>query len=190
MKKSAETTQPKVEEPQVKPPFTKAIQLARKPRAPRSNATVIPTPEPEVVQPAVVVTPEPVVEVVAPVVITQEEPALLTLESLQKALQLLRQDFDTHTIKLEEILTLVSRKRKPAANGNGRVQIKDNETGAIYKSKNGVYQSMLKAGSLDALVKQGVFGNDPAHNTFGVYALFRAYPGRFVEVPPAQVQNG
>ena len=89
---------------------------------------------------------------------------------------------DNHTLKIEEIQTILGKKRTPPVNGNARVTIKDTETGAIYKSKNAVYQSMLKAGSLDALVKHGIFGADPAHNTFGVYALFRAYPGRFVEV--------
>jgi hypothetical protein len=45
---------------------------------------------------------------------------------------------------------------------------------------------MLKAGSLDDLVKLGTFGADPAHNTFGVYALFRAYPNRFIEIKPGE----
>jgi hypothetical protein len=189
VKKSAETTQAKVEEPQVKP-FTKEVQLRRKPGKKDAKATVIPIPEPEVVQPVNVVPPEPVVEVVAPVVITLEEPAPLTLESLQKALQLLRQDFDTHTVKLEEILALVSKRRKPSANGNGKVQILDTKTQITYKSKNNVYQTLLRNDELTDLISQGVFGQDPKKNSFGWYALNRAFPGRFVEVPPAQVQNG
>jgi hypothetical protein len=44
----------------------------------------------------------------------------------------------------------------------------------------------LKAGELDALVEQGVFGSDPAKNSFGCYNLFRAYPGRFVEIKPEE----
>jgi hypothetical protein len=189
VKKSAETTQVKVEEPQAKP-FTKAIQLSRKPRAPRSNTTVNPIPEPEVVQPANVVTPEHVVEPIPPVIITQEVPAPLTLESLQKAIQLLRQDLDTHTIKLEEILVLVSKRRKPAANGNGKVQILDTKTQITYKSKNNAYQTLLRNDELTDLISQGVFGADPKKNSFGWYALNRAFPGRFVEVPTVQAENG
>jgi hypothetical protein len=41
---------------------------------------------------------------------------------------------------------------------------------------------MLKAGELSDLVKAGIFGTSPEKNTFGVYALFRAYPDRFEEV--------
>ena len=185
MKKSAETTQAKVEEkaiPQEVKPFTKATQLDRKPRAPKSKVAVIPIPEPENVQPVNVVTPEPVVEVAAPVVITQELPAPLTLESLQKAIQLLRQDFDTHTIKLEEILVLVAKKRKLPANGNGKVQILDTKTQITYKSKNNVYQTLLRNDELTDLISQGVFGQNPKKNSFGWYALNRAFPGRFVEV--------
>jgi len=68
------------------------------------------------------------------------------------------------------------------------VQIKDTLTGKIYPSKNNVYQSLLKAGELDDLVKQGVFGSDPAKNSFGCYNLFRAYPNRFVEVKPEEIK--
>ena len=183
MKKSAETTQAKVEEPQVKP-FTKEAQLRRKPGKKETKPSVTPIPEPEVVQPANVVTPEPVVEPIPPIVIPIEEPAPLTLESLQKAIQLLRQDFDTHTIKLEEILTLVSKRRKPATNGNGKVQILDTKTQITYKSKNNVYQTLLRNDELTDLISQGVFGADPKKNSFGWYALNRAFPGRFVEVHP------
>jgi hypothetical protein len=48
---------------------------------------------------------------------------------------------------------------------------------------------MLKAGSLDALVKQGIFGADPAHNNFGAFALFRAYPNRFIEIKPDEASE-
>jgi hypothetical protein len=40
----------------------------------------------------------------------------------------------------------------------------------------------LKSGELDDLVKQGVFGSDPAHNSFGCYNLFRFYKDRFIEL--------
>ena len=83
-------------------------------------------------------------------------------------------------LKLEGFEALVALKRKPTA--NGKVQIRDKQTGKIYKSKNNVYQTMLKAGELSDLVKAGIFGTIPEKNTFGVYALFRAYPDRFEEV--------
>jgi hypothetical protein len=83
-------------------------------------------------------------------------------------------------LKLEGFEALVALKRKPTA--NGKVQIRDKVTGKIYKSKNSVYQTMLKAGELSDLVKAGAFGASPEKNTFGVYALFRAYPDRFEEV--------
>ena len=54
-------------------------------------------------------------------------------------------------------------------------------------SKNNVYQSLLKAGELKDLIKQGVFGAVPVHKSFGCYKLFRAFPGRFVEVKPSDV---
>ena len=63
-----------------------------------------------------------------------------------------------------------------------RIQIRDKTTGAIYKSKNNVYQSLLKAGSLKELVDLGVFGPKPEKNSFGWYQLKRAFPDRFEEV--------
>jgi len=47
----------------------------------------------------------------------------------------------------------------------------------------------LKAGELDALVKQGVFGSDPAHNSFGCYNLFRFYKDRFIIEQKPQETN-
>jgi hypothetical protein len=43
-------------------------------------------------------------------------------------------------------------KRKPT--NNGKVQIRDKQTGKIYKSKNNVYQTMLEAGELKELVEK------------------------------------
>ena len=188
MENKMETKKVESKEAQIKP-FTKKDQVA--PKGKKETKPIAATPtlasKPEVKPVVTVEPPAPTIQVVEvkPVEkVVSEQPTPLTLESLAKAIQLLRQDFDGQTLKIEEILTLMAKKRKPATNGNHRVQVKDNETGAVYPSKNAVYQSMLKAGSLDALVKDGVFGSDPLHNTFGVYALFRAYPGRFVEVQP------
>jgi hypothetical protein len=180
VKKSVQNEAP-VEQAQ---PFTKEVQLRRKPGKKEPKATTLPTPTPEVVQPAVIVPPEPVVEVIAPVVITQEPPAPLTLESLQKAITFLREDMDKHTHLLEEIQVMLSKRRKPAANGNGKVQILDTKTQITYKSKNNVYQTLLRNDELTDLISQGVFGADPKKNSFGWYALNRAFPGRFVEVHP------
>ena len=81
---------------------------------------------------------------------------------------------------MADVQSQLSLKRKPTI--STKIQIRDKETGKIYKSKNNVYQSMLKAGELSDLVKAGVFGAIPEKNTFGVYALFRAYPDRFEEI--------
>jgi len=53
-----------------------------------------------------------------------------------------------------------ARQRKPPTS-NGKVSILDTKTGKTYPSKNNAYQSLLKAGELEDLVKQGVFGSDP-----------------------------
>jgi hypothetical protein len=69
---------------------------------------------------------------------------------------------------------------------NGKIMIKDKQTGKIYPSKNNVYQSLLKAGDLNDLVNKGLFGDNPAKNSFGCYNLFRAWPNRFEEVHEEQ----
>ena len=78
-----------------------------------------------------------------------------------------------------------ARQRKPPTS-NGKVSIKDTVTGKIYPSKNNVYQSLLKAGELKELVDAGVFGPNPAKNSFGCYNLFRAWLNRFEEVHEEQ----
>jgi hypothetical protein len=130
--------------------------------------------------------PQPVVEVVVEPAPAPVPPKLkpLTLISLHNELEELRQIVDQQAILIKQLLETPVRQRKPPTS-NGKVQIQDTKTGKIYPSKNNVYQSLLKAGELDDLVKQGVFGADPAHNSFGCYNLFRAYPGRFVEVKPS-----
>ena len=54
---------------------------------------------------------------------------------------------------------------------NGKVQIRDKQTGTIYPSKNNAYQTLLKSGELKDLVDKGIFGDIPEKNTFGWYAL-------------------
>jgi len=143
------------------------------------------------------VEPQPVVEVVAetktqPVVERAPAPAPvkpkpLTMTSLHTDLEALRQVVDQQSIFIKQLLEAPVKQRKPPLS-NGKVQIKDTKTGTIYPSKNNVYQSLLKAGELDDLVKQGVFGSDPAKNSFGCYNLFRAYPDRFVNVKPEETK--
>jgi hypothetical protein len=165
-------------------PFTKKDQTASKGKKEAKTvvATPTPAPKPEVKPVVNVEPPKPTAQVIEAKII--EQPAPLTLESLAKAIQLLRRDFDAQTLKIEEILMLMAKKRKPATNGNGRVQILDTKTQITYKSKNNVYQTLLRNDELTDLISQGVFGADPKKNSFGWYALNRAFPGRFVEVHP------
>ena len=135
------------------------------------------------VEPAVEVKPQPVIEPTpAPV-----KPKPLSMTSLHGELEALRQVVEQQAILIKQLIETPARQRKPPTS-NGKVQIKDTLTGKIYPSKNNVYQSLLKAGELDDLVKQGVFGSDPSKNSFGCYNLFRAYPNRFVEVKPEEIK--
>jgi len=156
---------------------------------PEKSAEVEPLPVIEVVaepEPTV----EPIVETKPQAVIeptpAPAKPKPLTLASLSGELSALKQVVDQQSLQIKQLMETPARQRKPPTS-NGKVQIKDTLTGKIYPSKNNVYQSLLKAGELDDLVKQGVFGSDPAKNSFGCYNLFRAYPGRFVEVKPSDV---
>ena len=151
---------------------------------PEKSAEVEPQPVIEIVaepaptvEPIIETKPRPVVEPTpAPV-----KPKPLTMISLHTDLEALRQVVDQQTILIKQLTEAPARQRKPPTS-NGKVQIKDTLTGKIYPSKNNVYQSLLKAGELDDLVKQGVFGSDPAHNSFGCYNLFRFYKDRFLEI--------
>jgi hypothetical protein len=127
------------------------------------------------------VKPQPVVEPTP----APAKPKPLTMISLHNELEELRQVVDGQAILIKQLMETPVRQRKPPTS-NGKVQIKDTVTGKIYPSKNNVYQSLLKAGELDDLVKQGVFGSDPAKNSFGCYNLFRAWPNRFEEVHEEQ----
>ena len=111
----------------------------------------------------------------------------VTLVSLHAELEELRKVVDQQVIQIKLLMALPVRQRNPPLS-NGKVQIQDTKTGKIYPSKNNVYQSLLKAGELEDLVKQGVFGSEPAKNSFGCYNLFRAYPNRFVEVKPEETK--
>ncbi len=90
-----------------------------------------------------------------------------------------------HTRQIAELQETLARKRKPSAS-NGKVQILDKQTGQVFPSKNNAYQTLLKSGELKDLVDKGVFGDIPAKNTFGWYALVRELPDRFEEVKPTE----
>ncbi len=125
------------------------------------------TPKPEEPQPEAPATPAP------------------TLENLFEELQSLKQLAEEHTQLITHLQETLARKRKPPTS-NGKVQILDKQTGGIYLSKNNAYQTLLKSGELKDLVDKGVFGDIPAKNTFGWYALVRELPDRFEEVKPAE----
>jgi hypothetical protein len=60
---------------------------------------------------------------------------------------------------LAEVAELVASQRPlRRSTANGKVQIRDKQTGKVYPSKNNTYRSMLKAGELKELVDQGIFG--------------------------------
>ena len=109
------------------------------------------------------------------------KPKPLTMASLKAEIDELHKHVFDLTMQMADIKIQLALKRKPTA--NNKVQIRDKQTGKIYKSKNNVYQSMLRAGELKDLVEKGIFGDVPEKNTFGVYALFRALgPDRFEEI--------
>jgi len=157
---------------------TEQVQEAEPEKSAESQPIVEVVAEPApTVEPVVEVKPQPVVEPTpAPV-----KPKPLTLISVSGELSALRLVVEQQATLIKQLLEAPARQRKPPTS-NGKVQIKDTLTGKIYPSKNNVYQSLLKAGELDDLVKQGVFGSDPAHNSFGCYNLFRFYKDRFIEI--------
>jgi hypothetical protein len=153
---------------------------------PQPIVEIVAEPAP-IVEPVVEVKPPPVVEP-TPASVPPSKPKPLTMLSLHSELEELRQVVDQQAILIKQLIETPARQRKPPTS-NGKVQIKDTLTGKIYPSKNNVYQSLLKAGELDALVKQGVFGSDPAHNSFGCYNLFRFYKDRFIIEQKPQETN-
>jgi len=117
-----------------------------------------------------------------------EKPKPLTLAYLNQELQSLKHMVDEHANLMTQLQEILIRKRKPMAS-NGKVQIKDKQTGTVYRSKNNAYQTLLKSGALKDLVDKGVFGDIPEKNTFGWYSLVREWPDRFEEVKPEEPQQ-
>lgn len=102
------------------------------------------------------------------------------LDDLQRQLELLKNLVFEHNRQIVDLQEEVARKRKAVS--NGKVRIRDKQTGKVYPSKNNAYQSLLKSGDLKELVEKGLFGDAPEKNTFGWYALKREWPDRFEEV--------
>jgi hypothetical protein len=106
----------------------------------------------------------------------------LTLSSLHKEVETLRQAVQDHTQLIADLQGMIALKRKPTL--NSKIQIRDKATGKVYPSKNNCYQSLLRAGELKELVEKGIFGLQPEKNNFGWFALVRAWPDRFEEMKP------
>jgi hypothetical protein len=109
----------------------------------------------------------------------------LTLKQLHQELETLKQVVLEHSQLIAQLQETLAKKRRPVAS-NGKVQIRDKQTGTVYPSKNNAYRSLLKAGELKELVDKGIFGLVPEKNTFGWYALVREWPDRFEEIAAAQ----
>ena len=151
---------PEQPEPVVEEPKTESGTPEPQPQE-TPPAEVQPQPEPEA--------PQPQPEVV--------EPKLSDIKLILDALTATVLD---HTRQIAELQEALARKRKPVP--NGKVQIKDKQTGTVYPSKNNAYQTLLKSGDLKELVDKGLFGDIPKKNTFGWYVLVREWPERFEEV--------
>ena len=115
--------------------------------------------------------------------IQEPEPSTspLTMKYLYQEILTLKQLALEHSGMIVELQQAVARKRKPVMS-NGKIQIRDKQTGTVYPSKNNAYQSLLKSGELKSLVDKGIFGDNPEKNTFGWYTLVREWPDRFEEV--------
>jgi len=139
--------------------------------------------------------PEPIIEPSAPksdakpnIETPAPKPKPLNMVNLQAELEELRKIVLQQSQIITELKTAPVKTRKPPVS-NGKKQIQDTLTGKIYPSKNNVYQSLLKAGELKDLVAKGVFGAIPEKNSFGCYALFNSFPGRFVEVKDENTES-
>jgi hypothetical protein len=109
----------------------------------------------------------------------------LSMKQLYQEIETLKQAVGEHSQLITQLQETLARKRRPVTS-NGKIQIKDKQTGTVYPSKNNAYQSLLKAGELKSLVDKGVFGPVPEKNTFGWYTLVREWPDRFEEVATAK----
>jgi hypothetical protein len=122
---------------------------------------------------------------------TPNPPKKLTLSNVLHELETLKQTVLHHTEQLADIESRLTRARKSTSpTSRTRVQIRDKQTGTVYRSQNATYRSLLKSGELKELVDKGVFGSVPEANSYGWFALWRAWPNRFVEVRSEQTEVG
>jgi hypothetical protein len=84
---------------------------------------------------------------------------------------------------------LPKRRRSTSPISRTRIQIRDKETGIVYPSQNNAYKTLLKNGDLKELVEKGIFGTEPERNSYGWFALKRAWPDRFEELREAKTEN-
>jgi hypothetical protein len=98
------------------------------------------------------------------------KPEQPSLESIIQDLDSLKQTVQDHANQIAQLQEALARKRRPV-HSNGKVQIRDKQTGTVYPSKNNAYQSLLKSGELKDLVDKGLFGPVPEKNIFGWYTL-------------------
>ena len=103
---------------------------------PVEEVTPIPTPTPAPT-PTLVIDVEPPVTTQPP-----PKPKPLTMASLKAEVDELHTLIQTLTTQMADVQSQLALKRKPTA--NNKVQIRDKQTGKIYKSKNNVYQTILQ----------------------------------------------
>jgi len=137
---------------------------------PEKESTTIPNPDEQAF------TPEP----------TPELPPTppLTMKYLYQEIQTIKAQLVEQSQLITQLQETLARKRKPVTS-NGKIQIRDKQTGTVYPSKNNYYQSLLKSGELKDLVDKGLFGDIPQKNTFGWYVLVCEWSDRFEEVHKA-----
>jgi hypothetical protein len=117
-------------------------------------------------------------------------PKKLTLSDVLRELDILKQMVSHHTQQLAEIETRLTKPLKSISPASRtKIQIRDKQTGVVYPSQNNAYKTLLKNGDLKELVNKGIFGSEPEKNSYGWFALKRAWPDRFEEVREVKTEN-
>ena len=155
--------------------------MSKKSPVKKPKAQAAEEPEPQEPEPTITSAEEPQPEE-SP---APEQPPSEAISTSTPTLESIQQEIESLKLAVAELQEALSRKRKPVTT-NGKVQIKDKQTGEIYPSKNNAYQTLLKSGALKELVDKGIFGDIPKKNTFGWYVLVREWPERFEEVHPTE----
>jgi len=164
----------------VKKSRSKEVLKPEKPEAQETPVEALPEPEKES---TAISNPDEQASTLEPIPELPPTPPL-TMKSLYQEIETLKAQLHEHHQQFVQIHEAIARKRKPVAS-NGKIQIRDKQTGTVYPSKNNCYQTLLKSGQLKDLVDKGLFGDIPQKNTFGWYVLVREWPNRFEEVHEA-----